>query len=265
VILAGRNVSPRHFPYILLPLMRPAYLAMATRREALFINNSHGGAEDYADWLGLQPDRFRILYNGLDPSEATRAAPAQIQAFRERHGVPAQALLVGGMFRLSAEKRPDLWIDALLRVARQREEVHGLLFGAGPMRPELERRLSQAGIGDRVRLAPPTKESALALSAFDLLLLASRWEGTPNVVIEAQAIGTPVVVSGGGGAREALDPGVTGLFVDQPGADALADALRTLLDDPQRRQAFAAAGPGFVARRFGPDRMVAETLQLYGL
>jgi len=264
VLLSGRNVSPVHFPYILQPFMRPAYRAMATRPETVYVNNSHGGAADYGAWLGLEGARFQIIYNGLDSDGVTRAAPDRIAEFRQRYGIPEQARLVGGMFRLSAEKRPALWVDTLIRLTSERDDIRGLLFGAGPLQSDLEAKLAQAGLGDRVRLVPPTKESILALSAFDVLLLASRWEGTPNVVIEAQAVGTPAVVCGGGGAREALLHGVTGLFVEQPNTTALAAALLSLLDDPGLRRRFGSAGPAFVAERFGLERMVSATLETYG-
>ncbi|HYN77502.1 MAG TPA: glycosyltransferase [Lamprocystis sp. (in: g-proteobacteria)] len=265
VILSGRNVSPIHFPYIIQPIMRPAYRAMATRPETVYVNNSLGGAADYAAWLGLGRSGFKIIYNGIDHAGVTRAATDRIAAFRRHHGIPEHATLVGGMFRLSAEKRPALWVDALVRLTTERDDIHGLLFGVGPMQSELEARLAKAGVADRVQLAPPTKESVLALSSFDLLLLASRWEGTPNVVIEAQAVGTPVVVCGDGGAREALLHELSGLYVEQADAGALATAMSSLLDNPVLRQRLASAGPAFVAGRFGLERMLAETLQTYGL
>lgn len=264
VVLSGRNVSPLRFAYILKPLMRPAYQAMAGCPPVILSNNSQGGAADYAAWLGLSLDRFEILYNGADLSLLRRADAAAIAAFRGECGIPPEAFLVGGMFRLSAEKRPRLWLDALARFAATRAEVHGLIFGAGPLRDELAAQLAAAGLAGRVRILPPTPGAALAMSAFDLLLLTSRWEGTPNVVLEAQAVGTPVVVCGEGGAGEALDPGVTGLFVDQPSVERIDAALQRIADDPDLRARLAAAGPAFVARRFGMARMLRETMALYG-
>jgi len=264
VILSGRNVSPLHFPYILRPYMRPAYRAMANRPEAIFVNNSQGGAEDYARWLGLDSRRFRVLYNGVDLDHAGDTRPEQLSAFRQRHGIPERAFLIGGMFRLSAEKRPLLWIDTLTAVVEARADVFGLVFGAGPLLNELKDRIVRVGLEDRIIVAPPIKDSVAALAAFDILLLTSRWEGTPNVVIEAQAIGTPVVVSGAGGAAEALDHGTTGLFVKEPHASALSEAVMRLVDDATFRPRCRARGPAFVEARFGFQRMLSDTLQLYG-
>ena len=265
VILSGRNVSPLHFSYILQPYMHPAYRAMDKRPETVFVNNSRGGADDYADWLGIDPDRFQVIYNGVDLDVARDTSPERIRDLRLRHRIPDQALLVGGMFRLSAEKRPLLWIDTLTELAKQRADVFGLLFGAGPMEPELRARLEHGGVAERIILAPPIKDSATALAAFDILLLTSRWEGTPNVAIEAQAAGTPVVVSGGGGAAEALDHGKTGLFVEHSSNNDLVAALIALADDGDLRQRLGDKGPAFVGERFGLQRMLSETMQLYGI
>jgi glycosyltransferase involved in cell wall biosynthesis len=265
VILSGRNVSPLHFSYILRPYMRSAYRAMAKRPETIFVNNSRGGANDYARWLGLDSQRFQVLYNGIDLDHAEDTRPKRIAALRQRHGIPEQALLIGGMFRLSPEKRPLLWVDTVTAVAKARADVFGLVFGAGPLLGELKDHVERAGLEDRIIVAPPTKESATALAAFDILLLTSRWEGTPNVVIEAQAGGTPVVVCGGGGAAEALDHGSTGLFVETSDASALSEAVIRLADDAALRQRFGERGPTFVETRFGLERMLSETLQLYGL
>jgi glycosyltransferase involved in cell wall biosynthesis len=265
VILSGRNVSPTHFPYIHEPFMRAAYRVLAEQPGVLLANNSRGGADDYAAWLGLPDSRFRVVYNGVDLGAMERASLEEIARLRQSLGLSEKAFVVGGLFRFSDEKRPLLWLETAARVVQMRPDVGFLLFGAGPRLPDMELYLDRSGLGDRVKLAPPTSQNALALSSFDLLLLASQWEGTPNVVIEAQAVGTPVIVAGGGGAREALEPDVTGLFIENADAGALAQAVCDLLGDPVRRGAMAAAGPAFVRARFSLERMVTDTVEGYGL
>ncbi|WP_295392835.1 glycosyltransferase [uncultured Thiodictyon sp.] len=265
VILSGRNVSPIHFPYIHEPFMRAAYRLLVAQPGVRLINNSRGGADDYAAWLGLPAHQIRVIYNGADLDGLRRATPAATRALRQRHGLPDQAPLVGGLFRFSDEKRPLLWLETAARVAKSIPDACFLVFGAGPRQPDMERFIVERGLGGRVKLAPPTPDSALALSAFDLLLLTSQWEGTPNVALEAQAVGTPVVVCGGGGAREALHPGVTGLYVDDGDAARLAAAVCGLLGNALRRAAMTAAAPGFVRSRFSMGRMLTDTIASYGL
>lgn len=265
IIVSGRNVSPIHFPYIHESFMRAVYRLLATRREVLFVNNSRGGASDYATWLDLPLERFRVLYNGVRLDSASRSSPAAIRRFRAQFGVPEGTALVGGMFRFSNEKRPLAWLEVAAAVQAVRPDVHFVLFGSGPLQAQMEDLLRGLPDTSRIRLAPPTQENLLALSAFDILLLTSRWEGTPNVAIEAQAVGTPVVAAGGGGVSEALSPGETGYYVESGQIPDLAHAVLDLLAHPERRAAMGAAGPELVHRRFSLGRMIDETLALYGL
>ncbi|NCA71006.1 MAG: glycosyltransferase [Sphingobacteriia bacterium] len=263
VVLSGRNVGPKHFPYIFDATMRAAYRTLAAHPQVILVNNSHAGAADYADWLGLPIERFRVIYNGIDLDAVRRPEHASIRAFRAGLGIDDTNRVVGGMFRFSPEKRPLLWLETAIRLVKTDPAARCLLFGEGPLEPEMQHLLSSADVGSRVRILAPTRESTLALAALDVLLLTSRWEGTPNVAIEAQTLGTPVVVTGGGGARESFAPGVTGLFVETARAETLASAVEQLLEDRDLREGIGTLGRRFVQERFGIDRMIDETLALY--
>ncbi len=265
VVLSGRNVCPVHFPYILEPYMRAAYQAMAARPEVIFVNNSRAGADDYAAWLRLPRSRFHVVYNGVDSISTQRPSPGQVLKFRGLHDIHPGAQVLGGMFRFSEEKRPLLWLETAIRLTSVHPNLYCLLFGEGPLQSDMERLIAGSGAGSRIRLAVPTSESALALSGFDVLLLTSLWEGTPNVAIEAQALGVPVVATGGGGIREALQHGMSGLFVEEPTAATLAAAVASLLSNPTLRSEMARAGPGFVNERFSLDRMLHDTVGIYQL
>ena len=99
--------------------------------------------------------------------------------------------------------------------------------------------------------------------ALDVLLLTSRFEGTPNVLIEAQAAGVPVVAPDVGGMSEALLNGVTGILVGNRRASSLASAVLEILDDPGWRKRAATQGPGFVSKKFGHQRMIDDTIAAY--
>jgi glycosyltransferase involved in cell wall biosynthesis len=262
VVLSGRNVGPRHFPYIFEPFMRSTYRALLECPGVVLTNNSQGGAADYADWLGVDPQQITVVYNGLDLTRAQRPAPAAVARFREERGVPADAPLIGGLFRFSAEKRPLLWIKVAAEIARQRPDARFLLFGEGPVREAMQRAIDEHGLVTRLHLLPPTRHSTLALAAFDVLLLTSQWEGTPNVAIEAQAVGTPVVLTGGGGASEAILDGETGVYVPTPEHESLARAVADVLG-----QVAAPAGRAmeFVERRFAMAQMLGNTKKLYAV
>ena len=118
VVLSGRNVGPRHFPHTFEPVMRSAYRALLDCPGVVMTNNSYGGATDYAAWLGIDPQRITVIYNGLDLARVRKPLSEQLTRFRRDHDIPADAALIGGMFRLSPEKRPLLWLEVAALVAR---------------------------------------------------------------------------------------------------------------------------------------------------
>ena len=103
------------------------------------------------------------------------------------------------------------------------------------------------------------------MSIMDLFLLTSFGEGLPNVLLEAQWAGTPAVVTDVGGAKEALEPGVTGWAVDTDEPQDLAARIKWLHDNPAVLQAARIKGPQWVRQQFGITRMVEETIRVYGL
>jgi glycosyltransferase involved in cell wall biosynthesis len=264
IILSGRNLNPSHF-FFFAPYLLPAYQALAQQPRVTFINNSEAGAQDYAQWMGLPRERFRIVRNGVDfegfERPSAQAVAALRASLRARPGVP----LVGGLFRFSPEKRPELWIETAALIGAARPDCRFALFGMGPLRNNMASLAAKRGLADRLAIRDVTPEPLVALSAFDACLLTSGAEGTPNVALEAQWLGTPVIATAGGGTREALDLGGSGWLVEEPHADALAKAVLQALSDPNSKATAAVRGPAFVKRRFGMDRMLRETLDLYGI
>jgi glycosyltransferase involved in cell wall biosynthesis len=263
IVLSGRNVNPSHFA-LYQPYMDPIYLALAERNSVRFVNNSDAGARDYENWLRFKPGRIAVLRNGVVFHHAGRAPAERIAALKAELGIPDGAPLIGGIFRLFPEKRPLLWVDAAAEIARRHPAARFVIWGQGVLDAELRQHVRETGLGDRLVLAGVTEDAATALSALDVFLLTSLQEGTPNVVLEAQWVGTPVVALEAGGTREALDDGRSGWIVDLPTPSAVADRVALLLDNPEIATSCRTGGPAFVAEKFGLDRMIDATLAAYG-
>lgn len=264
IIIGGRNLNPTNFAYYR-ACMPDIYRLLLRSPRVCFVNNSAAGAADYARWLGEPAGRFGVLRNGIDETAVTRAAPAEVAAYRASLGIPAAAPVVGGVFRLYPEKDPALWLAAQARVAAARPEAHFLLVGTGPLEIAVRRDAAALGLAHRLHLPGPTKDVALPISAMDVLVLTSHSEGTPNVVLEAGLLGVPVVATDAGGTRESFAPGRTGWLVEARDPDAIAARILQVLADPAWAAAAAAAAPPFVRERFGMARMIAETLAIYGI
>jgi glycosyltransferase involved in cell wall biosynthesis len=260
IVLSGRNLNPSRF-FFHEPFMRAAYRALLSRREVVLLNNSLAGAQDYAAWLGLQPQRIAVVYNGIDLPAADRNAAL---AERRRIGVPDEALLIGSMFRFSAEKRPLLWLDAAAAILSRRANAFCALYGRGPMTAEIHARATSLGLARRLILPGLSANPLAALGAMDLFLLTSEAEGTPNTVIEAQWAGRPVVACTAGGVAEAFRPGETGILVLQADPEAIADAVLRLAQDCNWRERVRSIGPAFVASRFGIGQMIEALTAHYG-
>lgn len=262
VILSTRNVHPENFPYLYAPYMKTWYERLEKCSRVHFINNSAAGARSYADWLGADVDRFEVVLNGVDLSAMRRADAADREATRAEIGVPSQSRVVVGAFRMSDEKRPLLFVETVARAMAGRPDLHAVLMGEGPLREAVEARARALGIGDRFFTLGRRSDVARVMSSMDVFLHTAWWEGTPNVVLEAQQLGLPVVVSDGGGAADCVDHGRTGLLVSREDEAGFASALFSVLDDLAVWRERAAAGPSFIASRFSIDGMVERTLSV---
>jgi glycosyltransferase involved in cell wall biosynthesis len=244
--------------------MREAYRLLAARSTVCLLNNSEAGARDYERWLGVPRGTFKIVRNGFDFSELEPAEKKEgARKLRARLGIPAEIPLVGSVLRFSEEKCPLRWIDVAARISERRPDVRFLMVGDGPLREKARQRAVAGGIGDRMVMPGNEKDTAVAIAAMDVFLLTSRLEGFPNVLVEAQALGVPVVTTDGGGAAETLVQGRTGYAIRPQSANLLADAILQILSDTAWRESARQATQSFVRERFSMSQMVDRTLDAY--
>ena len=271
LIIATRNVNPSNFDYFR-PFMRPVYRRLSEEPNVVLTNNSSAGARDYEQWLGLDLGRFAVVRNGVDDMALRQLDPDIASKRRAVLGVPPDARVIGGIFRLQAEKRPLLWLQVARHVVDRMPQAHFVLYGSGTLEHRIRTMSRKLGIDDQLVMAGKTASVAQAMSLFDVLLLTSAQEGTPNVVLEASVLGVPVVATAVGGTAEAMRPGVTGFLVpcpvnaavaDDELARRLADAVIEALESEVLRRSVCREGPTFVRQVFGLERMIAEMRALY--
>ena len=264
VMISTRNVRPTNFAWYR-PYMYHAHGEIARCSDVVMINNSEAGATDYAQWLDIPSDRFVVKRNGLDTTTIYRPSPSTVADLRTRLGIPADATVVGSIFRFYDEKRPLLWVAAAAKVARHRPGSQFVVFGDGPLQEAARKAARGYGIDECFHTPGMIENIATGLSLLDVFLLTSAFEGTPNVILEASYLGIPVVATDAGGTREAIAQGITGYVVSRACPDEIARSVIAVLADAQLRSRINTEGPAFVEKRFGLGRMVFETLTLYGL
>ncbi|HUY35268.1 MAG TPA: glycosyltransferase [Pirellulales bacterium] len=231
---------------------------LARRTDRIVVNSS--GVSDFYARQGIAAGKFALIPNGIVPLPPSTVSRAELLAELE---LPADTRLIGAVGRLWPQKRiKDLiWATDLLKVIR--DDVHLLVIGDGPHRVRLERFRRQVEIEDRVHFLGHRADVPRFLRHFDVVWLASEYEGLPNVIMEAMAAGVPVVASDIPGNRDLVVPGQTGFLVPLGDRAAFARQTRVLLDDAELAGRFGAAGRERVLREFSIERMIERHAELY--
>lgn len=181
-----------------------------------------------------------LLRNAVAPNTSALDRSASRAAL----SLPAEAVLVGWVGRLSHEKGPDLFVEAL---ARTGDHVHGVFVGDGPLREPMRTLAAERGVAHRLHFTGMRPQASRYLAAFDVLALTSRTEGTPMVLLEAMWAGVPIVATAVGGVPDIIDrhvgllcrPGehscfqqaIERLVVDRPAAITLTKAAYARVND----------------------------------
>src|SRR5436309_5854982 len=210
-------------------------------------------------YLGVaRPGHSAVVVNGIDVDELA-ARPASKRASL---GLKDDEQVVGCVARFDPVKQHDVLVRALQLVTKQHPNAVLLLVGEGPEKSKIDRLASEL----EVRLVSPGAIGleANAYASCDLYVTASSKEGLPLAPLEAMASGLAVVATDVPGHRDVVGHETTGLLVaPDGGAAALADAIESLLGDPERRRRMGRAGRARVVRDFTLHSMVAQTAAVY--
>ena len=209
---------------------------------------------------GIDPRRVTVVFNGVD---GRRFHPGLASAEARRELGIGGGPVAGLIGRLSPEKDHSLAFQALRVLAQRFPGVVLLVVGDGPLRARLPEEARSAGVADRVRFLGARNDIPRIMAVLDLLVLSSRTEGLPVAPIEAMAAGRPVVVTDVGGCREVVADGETGYVVPPRDAEALAEAMGRILEDPDLRTRFGAAGRERFQRFFSLEAMIHNYQEIY--
>jgi glycosyltransferase involved in cell wall biosynthesis len=218
--------------------------------------------------LGIvPPDRVTIIRSGIRIAEFERAGndPAMRngRGLRGELGVDADASLVGMVACFKPQKAPLDFVEVAARVAAAVPNATFIMVGDGELRQAVVERAAALGLGSRLRLLGWRRDVARVMSALDVLVHTSLWEGLPRVLPEAIAAGIPVVATGVDGATDILEDGVNGIVCRPRDIGALASGVERLLADRGLREGISARARGILPE-FDIDAMVRSQEALYG-
>lgn len=232
---------------------------------ARLTSNAGSNLADWMRWIGMSNGQVAgdVVPNMLDLARLKMPRRAKPDRIAARYDLAPADKVVGAVMRLEREKDPELWLEIAERTCRADPDVRFVLVGDGRLRSRIERELAARGLSRRAVLTGTVSDDlALHYALFDVFLLTSRFEGTPNALLEAQFCGCPVVAPDVGGVSEAMQPDRTGLLVQGREPDSYAQALLRILRDHALRKRMSGAARAFVTR-FEPDRVLASLDTIY--
>jgi glycosyltransferase involved in cell wall biosynthesis len=205
--------------------------------------------------------KTQVIYNGVDTEQFDPEVHQQAgRTLRQQLGISEQAKVICHIAGFRTEKGHAILLDAFGMLAQRNQDAFLLFVGDGVLRPEIEERVRKANLTNRVHFLGNLTDVRPALAASDCSVLASTAVETFSIaMLESLAMRVPMVATNIGGAAEAVLHGRTGLLVPAGDATAMADALCSMLEHHEERQAMGAAGRNLVMRDFSAANMNRET------
>jgi glycosyltransferase involved in cell wall biosynthesis len=247
-----------HLPYLLTePRERAGYTRMRKHLDRIVCVSEEARASFVA--AGVPPAAVAAIRNGI----VTRAARRGREEVRAGLGLGPQARVILTVARFTEQKDHRTLLGAIPAVLAREPCAHFLWIGTGPLEQPMREAVRRQGLDRYIRLLGQRDDVPDLLSAADLFVLPSRFEGLPLALLEAMAARLPVVATRVCGTTEAIRDGTTGLIVEPGHPVALAAAVLRVLGRPDLGARLGAMGCAWVEREFGAARMARETLALY--
>lgn len=208
-------------------------------------------------------ENIRTIYNGIQPLpqlEEPHAREDLRQSFRQKWGIPSDALILGSIARLHPTKGLHYLIEAAKLLQTHYPQIHLLIVGDGPLRSKLEAQLIDTGLSYTLTGFLP--KAYQALPAMDLFVLPSVSEGMGLVLLEAMQANIPIVATQVGGIPEVIRDGKDGILVPPMNPEALTQAFLQVLENPELSGSMTESG----AKRwqqFGIHEMLRQTQDFY--
>jgi len=225
--------------------------------------NSIAGRNSYAEWIGIAPRNIIVNENGVDFEEIeSRMDKAIVDQRLRDFGFSEENKIVGGIFRLEAGKRPKLWIEGFDEARQIDQSLRGIIVGGGRMEKSVREWVIESELEEFVKVVGEVSDVGSWLSIMDVFLFTSVTEGLPNVLIEAQGFGVPVVSTRVGGVSEVVIDGETGSLVDTASSELLGKTIIELFSKESFHDTRVLSKK--VAReRFSVFEMASRTVEMY--
>lgn len=241
-------------------------LAVLERFAARFLTSRiitvSNGEQTLAQRFGVGfPEQFITIHSGIDPYSYDRPADKVIQRSFLKMGENSR--LIGAVGRLGAQKAPLDFVRMAALIHARMPETHFVWAGSGPLEQTARKLSEELGIVDVCHFIGEYKDIPSLLSIMDCFVLPSLWEGFPIVLLEAMAVGIPVVATNISGNDEAVSSGKNGWLVSPGDPSIMAEKVLDLLNNPDQAAAFVKSGRERVHQEFTRMKMIDSIQNVY--
>jgi asparagine synthase (glutamine-hydrolysing) len=261
-VLSFRNYNPTNFPYLRNDWLLPCYQELLRSSRIVLAGNSRAANSDYAAWLGVPDDRVAFVPNAIEIDDFQVFGSDELAPLRSELSLSAETPVILGVFRLSEEKDPRTFLLVCAAVATAVPNLRVLVAGVGRLQNEMEALIKSLGLESKVALLGRRTDVTALMSIASLLLLTSTHEGMPNVVMEAQLLGLPVVATTTGGTPDIVVDGMTGYLRPVGDVPKLAESCISILCDSSARRRMRAASRMRMTEAFSRPAMVDRYIAL---
>lgn len=211
--------------------------------------------------------RQNVLRESRIPPDRVTMVPSGVNCDHIRDVIPPLSAghrpVIGTAGPLEAVKGFPFFLGAAARLLEAGRDVEFLIAGAGPEEQNLRRLATELGIDERVTFAPNLFDFSEAIAAMDVFVLPSLQQGLGTIMLEAMALGRPVIATRVGGVYQVVTDNETGLLVPPSDSVRLAERIAELLDNPKFAQRISAAACWKVELEYSVDKMIEETTAVY--
>lgn len=210
----------------------------------------------------IPPEKISLVPNAIDLRRFSPGKASRDDA-RAQLGLPAGSRIVAGVGRLNPQKNFALFLDIAAQLAPRFPDLHFLLAGDGPEEQMLREKASALGIANRVTFSGYVADTRLVYLAADVLLMPSRYEGLPMTLLEAMAMGLPVVASKLDGIAEVISDGAEGFLVSSDDAALFVERTAALLADAELSSRISKNARAKIEAHFSVERMTSAVEDIY--
>ncbi len=218
--------------------------------------------DDYIKYRIAPEDKFTVIYSGVELNNFKESTSSEIQKCKNELGIPENSYIVGTAGRLVPVKGPEFLIEAAKLIILKYPNTFFIFAGDGYLRQNLEKQALELGIENNIIFTGWRDDVAKVVSIYDIFVLSSLNEGMGRVLVEAMALGKPIVASDIGGIPDLVTHGRNGFLVTPKNPEQLANYIQILLEDKEKREKMGQAGKE-TAVNFSKEIMVERITELY--